>query len=446
MSTDSNEFLNASEISSRYKKNIFVPWTSQHNANPNFFTEQSGVYLTLASGKKLIDLKSQAFFANLGHAHKGMMKEIANACSTINILSSDNVCIKRLALAEKLLALSPQQEMKKVFYTLGGAEANENAIKMARMFTKKFKIITRYRSYHGATLATLGVSGDYRRIGCESYMPGIIRFPDPYERGSGQKIDTVKLLEEIIQIEGPETIAAIMLEGITGANGVFIPPNDYWPNIRKLCDKYNIVLIADEVFSGFFRAGKWFAIDNFNTRADIITLSKGITAGYAPLGALLVNERIAHYFDNETVWCGLTQYGPYLSCAAALAAINFYEEENVEKNVHERSRELDEFLLNLKEKCPLIAETRSIGLLAAIDFKKDINNFDALVPYRANQEELKPTILLQKLLIENGIYAAMRFSTLLISPPLTITQQELKLAFDGIEKSVLQFLKMTKLF
>ena len=433
------ESLSPEELIKRYKEAILIPWSNQKSMQPPFFIKQKGVYVTLPNGQELIDMKSQAFCANLGHAHEGMLKALTKAAPHTQVLASEAVCVKRLELASKLILLANKEQNKnfsKVFFTLGGAEANENAIKIARAVTVKHKIITRYRSYHGATLATINFSGDYRRIPFDNAITGIVRFPDPYERGSGQKIDTVRLLQEIIEIEGPQTIAAIMLEGITGANGAFIPDNDYWPRIRNLCDKNNILLIDDEVFSGFYRTGKCFAVDRYNVAPDMMSLSKGLTAGYAPLGALLVSDKIAKFFDDETLWCGLTQYAPYLSCAASLAALHFYEEDKIEENVFQREAQIKEEFSMWSRKYDIIAETRCIGLLAAIDFRKSKTDDEPLVPYRANPQEMQPAIFLQNALKKYDISALVRFSTLLLAPPLNITSDELKKALASIEKAI----------
>jgi taurine--2-oxoglutarate transaminase len=301
------------------------------------------------------------------------------------------------------------------------------------MVTKRHKIITRYRSYHGATLAMINFSGDYRRVPVDSAITGVVRFPDPYPRGSGQNIDTVRLLEEIIEVEGSETIAAIMLEGITGANGVFIPDKDYWPRIRTLCDRYGIMLIADEILSGFFRTGRWFGMDHFNVVPDIMTLSKGLTAGYAPLGAVMVDKNIANKFDDETLWCGLTYYGHPWCCAVANAAIHFYEHDHIGANVAARGQELTALLDELKRKHEIIGETRSIGLLAAIDLQKSATDERPLVPYRAQGAELQPAQMLQTALKKHGISAIVRYSTIILAPPLIISAQELSDAMAGID-------------
>jgi taurine--2-oxoglutarate transaminase len=361
------------------------------------------------------------------------------ACETSFTIGSEVYSKERLFLAQELKRIAPRNDaifLSKVFYTLGGAEANENAIKIARMYTKRHKIVTRYRSYHGATLAMINFSGDYRRIPVDNAITGVVRFPDPYPRGSGQEIDTVRLLQEIIEIEGPETIAAILLEGITGANGVFIPPPDYWPRIRKLCDKHGILLIADEVLSGFFRTGTWFGVNHFDTVPDIITMSKGLTAGYAPLGALLVRSEIAEKFNDETLWCGLTQYGHPFSCITASAAIHFYEKDNIAKNVAIRGLELQQMLSSLKQDHKIIAETRSLGLLAAIDLKKSPDDESPLIPYRATGSDLAPVAKLNAALKDAGVSTVVRFGTILLSPPLIISAQELKEGMIGVDAAL----------
>ncbi len=424
---------------SRYKESVFIPWSKQKDAQALMVKDAEGVYLTLQDGQKLIDMKSQAFCANLGHKHRGMQEALVKAAAEASVLSSEVYSKERLILAEKLLSIAPKNSthhLSKTFFSLGGAEANENAIKMARMYTKRHKIITRFRSYHGATLATINFSGDYRRIPVDNAITGVVRFPDPYPRGSGQNIDTVRLLQEIIEIEGPETIAAIMLEGITGANGVFVPPADYWPRIRKLADEHGIVLIADEVLSGFWRTGAWWGVNHFDVVPDILTMSKGLTAGYMPLGALMVSNAISKHFDDEILACGLTQYGHSLSCASALAAIAFYEEENFISSLKKRSLELKNFLDALMKDHPLIAETRSIGLLAAIDLCQPHHKDKNLVPYRATGEQLKPNQILQQALRDEGISAVLRYGTILIAPPLIINENELKEAMAGIDRAL----------
>jgi taurine--2-oxoglutarate transaminase len=320
---------------------------------------------------------------------------------------------------------------------LSGAEANENAVKIARLVTGRYKVVTRFRSYHGATLATVGMSGDYRRIPFDGTIHGVVRIPDPYPRGSGQHIDTVRLLEETIEIEGPETIACVLLEGITGANGVFVPPPDYWTRIREICSRYGIMLIADEVFSGFGRTGKWFGVDHFGVTPDIMTVAKGITGGYGPLGAVIVNEKIANFFENETLWCGLTNYGHPLLCALANKAIAIIEEEGLLENAAKRGAELKVQLQGIQQGCDLVAEVRSIGLMSAIDLQKSKDDPRPYVAYRAKGEEAKKASQLQSKLADAGLICTVRFGTILLAPPLCVTAEQIKKA-TGIIGEVLK--------
>lgn len=429
------------ELKQLYRESVFLPWSKQEGTEPLLIKEASGVYITLADGQKLLDMKSQAFTANLGHDHQGMKEAMVKAAQVGRVIASEVFCEERLKLALNLKRICPRNEtinLSKVFFTLGGAEANENAIKIARMYTKRHKIITRFRSYHGATLATINFSGDYRRVAVDNAITGVVRFPDPYPRGSGQTIDTVRLLEEIIEIEGKETIAAIMLEGVTGANGVFIPDKTYWLRIRELCDRYGILLIADEVLSGFFRTGTWFGVDHWQVVPDVMTMSKGITAGYAPLGAVMVRKEIAESFEDETLWCGLTQYGHSWCCSVASAAIHFYEHDRIGDNVKARGQELSAMLSALKRDHPMIAEVRSLGLLAAIDLRKGLHDERPLVPYRAQGADLKPAQLLQSLLKRAGISAIVRFGTIILAPPLNINQNELSAGVRGIDQALIE--------
>lgn len=427
----------------RQRKYIFYPWAAQSKAQPFHLVDAKGVHLKRFDGHNVLDFNSAVFNANLGHGHTGMREAMVRAAEHACVTHPSLVHEEKIRLGENLARITPSEPFKgliKSFLTLGGAEANENAIKIARLVTGRTKVVTRYRSYHGATLATIGYSGDYRRIPFDGTVNGVIRIPDPYPRGSGQMIDTVRLLEEILEIEGPETVACVLLEGITGANGVFVPDANYWPRIREICTRHGIMLIADEVMSGFGRTGKWFGIDHFNVEPDIMTLAKGLTAGYAPLGAVVVNESISKHFDNDMLWCGLTSYGHPFSCAVANAAISFYERDQVIENAAARGHELHRALVDLKRDNPLVAEVRSIGLLAAIDLRKSAEDDRPYVAYRAKGEEAVKAQKLHQTLLDAGVYCTVRFGTLVLAPPLTITAQELQQGM-GIIASVLHDLK-----
>lgn len=406
---------------SSQRQHLFYPWTSQNKAKPLCIKDARGVWLTLHTGEKILDFNSSIFNANLGHGHAGIAAAMQKAALDPKVGHPALVHPEKAKLGENLARLAPG-DLNKTFLTLGGAEANENAIKMARLVTGRYKVVTRYRSYHGATLAMIGYGGDYRRIPFDGTITGVIRFPDPYPRGSGQLIDTVRLLEEIIEIEGPKTIACVLLEGITGTNGVFVPDADYWPRIRALCNKHGILLIADEIMSGFGRTGKWFAIHHFGVVPDMITIGKGLAGGYAPLAGVIVSDKIAAQFDKDMLWCGLTHYAHPFCCAVANAAISAYESEGLLENATQRGFELKTQLDTLKSKNPKIAEVRSLGLLAAIDLE--------------NSE--KPENLHQHLW-EAGVYCTVRPGMLVLAPPLCITSKELS---DGLERIALALSKI----
>jgi taurine--2-oxoglutarate transaminase len=396
------------------RQHLFYPWTSQNKARPMCVESAQGVWLTLNTGEKILDFNSSIFNANLGHGHAGMAAAMQKAAIDPKVGHPALVHPEKARLGENLARIAPG-DLNKTFLTLGGAEANENAVKIARLVTGRYKVVTRYRSYHGATLGMMSYSGDYRRIPFDGTMTGVVRFPDPYPRGSGQTIDTVRLLEEIIEVEGPETIACVLLEGITGTNGVFVPEADYWPRIRAFCDKHGILLIADEVMSGFGRTGKWFAVDHFNTVPDMMTIGKGLAAGYAPLAGVMVSDKIAAKFDDETLWCGLTHYAHPFCCAVANAAIEIYESENLLENARLQGLELKIQLESMQAANNRIAEVRSIGLLAAIDLTS------------------KETNGLSEKLWESGVYCTVRPGMLVIAPPLCVKSEELEEGLNRIE-------------
>jgi taurine--2-oxoglutarate transaminase len=324
-------------------------------------------------------------------------------------------------LGKKLAEITPG-DLKKTFFTLGGAEANENAIKLARYYTGRHKILARYRSYHGATHGALALTGDYRRLPAEPAMPGVVHFLDPYcyrcpfgwTRATCHR-ECIQHVAEVIEHEGPDQIAAIIMEGVTGTNGLIIPPDDYWPRVRELCDKHGILLISDEVMSGWGRTGEWFAVDNWGVVPDIITTAKGITSGYVPLGAVIVREPIAKFFEDKYLYAGLTYSGHALACAAALATIDAYEEERVFENVRRVGAHLGKRLEELKGRHRSIGDVRYIGLFSALE----------LVVDQASKQPLDPTAL-KEFMLSQGVYMFNFKNILFVVPPLVITVEQLE--------------------
>ncbi len=430
--------LTAQEIVDLNKEYTFFSWSNQGQVNPIPVTKAEGVYFWDANGKRYLDFASQLVNQNVGHQHPKVVKAIQDQAAVLTFVSPSAATEPRGLLGKKLAEITPG-DLKKTFFALGGAEANENAIKIARQFTGRHKIMARYRSYHGATHGAISLTGDYRRLPAEPAISGVVHFLDPYcyRCPFGWTKDTchrecIKHVEEVIQHEGPDQIAAIILEGVTGTNGLIVPPDDYWPRMREICDKYGIVLISDEVMSGWGRTGEWFAVDNWNVTPDIITTAKGITSGYVPLGAVIVREHIAKYFDSHMLSAGLTYNGHALACAAALATIEAYEEEKIFENAKKVGQYLGEQLEDLKKKHPSIGDVRYIGLFTAME----------LVKNRETKESLDPTPL-KNFLVQNGVYVFTFKSVVFIVPPLTITKEQLdeglKLFDEGLAELMDKF-------
>jgi taurine--2-oxoglutarate transaminase len=375
---------------------------------------------------------------NIGHQHPKVVKAIQDQAARLCFVHPGNATEVRGLLGRKLAEVTPGN-LKKTFFSLGGAEANENAVKIARFYTGRHKILARYRSYHGATHGSIALTGDYRRLAVEPAMPGVVHFLDPfcYRCPFGLKKETcqrqcITHVEEVIKYEGPDKIAAIIMEGVVGSNGLIVPPDDYWPRIREICNKYGILLISDEVMSGWGRTGKWFAVDNWNVVPDIITTAKGITSGYVPLGAVIVSEPIAKFFDDKYLYAGLTYNGHALACAAALATIEVYSEDHLIENAATVGRYLGEALEEIKARHPSVGDVRYIGLFSTIE----------LVSNRSTKEIFAPSLMAEvgKVLRQNGLFTFIMAnnmgSMVFIVPPLCITREQLDEGLAIVEKAV----------
>ena len=325
--------MNSDEILSTSMKHNLWTWTAQRKAEVLPVERAEGVYFWDTNGKRYLDFNSTVMCVNIGHGNAHVQEAMIRQIRELTFAGPHMATKPRALLGEKLASITPPG-LTRFLYTLGGSDANENAVKIARDYTGKFKILTRYRSYHGATMGAMALTGDYRRLHWEpETMPGVVHFLDPYPYRSpffpdGSSIDLAVFaqayldhLEEIIRFEGPETIAAVLIETVTGTNGILIPPEGYLQGVRALCDKYRILLITDEVMCGFGRTGKWFASEHWNVIPDIITMAKGLTSGYAPLGAVAMKEEIAAIYDERQFVGGMTYNGHPVSLAAALANI-----------------------------------------------------------------------------------------------------------------------------
>lgn len=412
-------------------------WSVQSAANPIHMTRSKGVWFWDGEGNKWLDFSSQLININVGHQHPKVLEAIKKQVDELCFAGPSFATEPRGQLGKKLAEVTG---LAKSFFCLGGAEANENAMKIARLYTGRDKIIARYRSYHGATMGAMTASGDPRRWPVEPGVPGIVRVFDPYcyrcpfgKTPDSCQRECVSHIEEVIQLEGPHTIAAIMVEGITGSNGLLVPPDDYYPKLRALCDKYGILLITDEVMSGFGRTGKWLSTQHYGIKPDIVTCAKGLTSGYMPLGAVIVSKPIADFFEDHMLWGGLTYSGHPVSCAAAVANLAVYEEENLFENTLEQGRYLGERLEAMRKKYACVGDVRYIGLFSVLELVRDKTTKEPLAPFNGTSPEMQK---LAGYLKSRHIYAFSRFNMLWVCPPLVINREELKYGLDVIEEGL----------
>ena len=429
--------VSASEILDLCRTYTLYEWTSQNAVDPIPFVRARGVYLWDAEGKRYLDFNSQAMNVNIGHADPRVAHAIGEQLAELPFIVPQHATAARGLLGRELARITPPG-LNKAFFTNAGADANDTAIRMARLYTGRHKILTRYRSYHGGTQGVLYASGDPRRFAVEEGMTGVVRILDPYAYRSPLMVDDADLapaymryLEEVIQQEGPHTIAAILLEPITGSNGIIVPPDGWMRGVRELCDRYGILLIADEVMSGFGRTGKWFAIDHEGVAPDLMSIAKGLTSGYVPLGAVMVSDRVAEHFETNPLVSGLTYNSHAVGCAAALATIAVYEEDGLIENAARLGDVLQAEYAAMMERHPSIGEARGRGLFTALEFVKDRET-------RAPLLSAEPEVVqrLGSFLRQEGIFAAIRGDWLFGNPPLCITEDELRWALSVVDRAL----------
>ncbi|MFM8875362.1 MAG: aminotransferase class III-fold pyridoxal phosphate-dependent enzyme [Anaerolineae bacterium] len=434
------------EILPLSKEHVFWTWSAQAKVNPIAVKRAKGVYFWDVDDKKYLDFNSMTMCVNIGHGDERIIKAMQEQAAELPYAAPGMTTKIRALASREVASVTPQGRLSKVLFTLGGADANENAIKLARGYTKRHKILTRYRSYHGASAGAMAATGDPRRVAWEpNLMTGVVHFLDPYRyRSTFHRTnpniseadfaqDYVNHLEEIILYEGPESIAGILMESVTGTNGIIIPPDGYMQGVRKLCDKYGIVMIADEVMSGFGRTGKWFAIENWNVVPDMITMAKGLTSAYAPLGAVAMKPEIAAVFDEHAFESGLTYTSHPISMAAAVANIQAMREDKVVEHAAGMGAVLRRMLSDLGEAHPSVGEVRSIGLFGIIELVKDRKTKEPVAPWNGSSPEM---VALRKYCMDHGLFLYTHWHTVLIIPPLIISEKELKEGFDVLDEAL----------
>jgi taurine---2-oxoglutarate transaminase len=427
--------LSGEEIVALCRQYTLYEWTAQSAVDPIAVDHAKGVYFYTPDGKRYIDFNSQLMSVNAGHGHPRIIEAIKRQAEKLPYANPFMAHEPRALLGKKLAELMPG-DLNKVFFTLGGAEANENALRLARAVTGRHKVIARYRSYHGATAGAIALTGDPRRWANDIGDSGVVHVLDPYH-GPQRKDDTaqesLRYLEETIQLEGPNTIAAFFLETVTGTNGILIPPDGYLQGVRELCDRYGILMVCDEIMAGFGRTGEWFAVNHWKVVPDLITMAKGLTSSYIPLGAVGMRPRIAEYFDKNVFYGGLTYNSHPLACATALGTIQAYEEDDMIGNARRMGEVMKRHHAELKRKHPSVGLTRSIGLFGILEMVKDRKTMEPMAPFNGTSEPMKAV---GRYLRENGLYTFVRWNTIMTNPPLCINEAELAEGFAIIDKAL----------
>ena len=427
--------MSGAEIVSLSRKHTLYEWSAQSKVDPIPVARAKGIYFYTPEGKRFIDFNSQLMSVNIGHGDERVIAAIKDQVETLAYANPFMATEVRARLGAKLADITPG-DIDTFFFTNGGAEANENAIKLARFFTGRHKIIARYRSYHGATAGAISLTGDPRRWAVEPGIPGVVHVLDPYhgiERGWESAESSLAMIEETIQLEGPQTIAAFILEPITGTNGVLVPPDGYLAGLRQLCDKYGIVMIADEVMSGFGRTGEWFAVDHWKVVPDLLCMAKGLTSSYLPLGAVGMRHHIAQHFQDKVFYGGLTYNSHPMGCAAALANIGVYEEDGLIANAKTMGTLMRDLAAKLQAKHPSVGAVRSIGLFGIVELIRNRQTRQPMAPFNGASEEMAA---LGRFFREQGLYTFVRWHTFFTNPPLCIDEQQMREAFAIIDRGL----------
>ncbi|HWU88046.1 MAG TPA: aminotransferase class III-fold pyridoxal phosphate-dependent enzyme [Kofleriaceae bacterium] len=402
---------------------FFFTWTAQQHAKPFALTGGEGAWFTTADGARWLDLGALSYQVNVGHGNRRIIEAIKRQADQLCLSAPNAVFPSKTELAERLLAMAGPG-FSKVFFTLGGAEANENALKIARLATGRLKLVSRYRSYHGASMGALSLTGDWRRPPLEPGIPGVVHVQDCYcdRCPFGQRIETCRRecatnIGATMALEGPRSVAAVILEPVPGANGVLVPPPEYWPIVRRACDAEGALLIADEVLTGFGRTGKPFGFQHWDVVPDMITVAKGLASGYATIGAVIVHERVAKHFDDHVLACGLTYYAHPTACAAAVETLKVYEDDHLYDNAARLGPVLRRELDHASSRLRPLSFVRSLGLLGALEIEAPS---DAWARLSAELARLRLSL-----------HVDPKRGTAIFAPPLCITEQELVTGLRG---------------
>jgi taurine--2-oxoglutarate transaminase len=427
--------LSGDEIVALARKHTLFEWSAQAKVDPIAVDRAQGVHFWTPEGKRYIDLNSQLMSVNIGHGDPRVIRAIQEQVARLAYVAPSLATAPRALLGAKLAELAPG-DLDVFFFTNAGADANENAVRIARQVTGRHKILARYRSYHGATGGSIALTGDPRRWPSEPGMAGVVHVLDPYHgiaRGWDDVPTALANLEETIQLEGPSTIAAFIVETVTGTNGVLVPPDGYLQGVRALCDRYGILLICDEVMAGFGRTGEWFAVNHWKVVPDLLTMAKGITSSYVPLGAVAMRRAIAETFRDRPFAGGLTYGSHPVACAAALATIGVYEEDRLVERAREMGAVMARLHADLAARHPSVGAARSIGLFGMIELVRDRRTMEPLAPFNGTSDEM---VALGRFFRQEGLFTMVRWNGFFTNPPLCITEAELREAFAIVDRGL----------
>ena len=427
--------MSGEEIVALSKRHTIFEWSAQSKVDPIPIARAQGIYFWTPEGKRYIDFNSQLMCVNIGHGDERVVRAIQEQAAVLAYANPSMATEARARLGAKLAEISPG-DIDAFFFTNGGAEANENAIKVARWITGRQKILAFYRSYHGATAGSISLTGDPRRWAAEPGIPGVVHLLNPYHgitRGWDSSDVALANVEETIQLEGANTIAALILEPVVGTNGVLVPPDGFIQGLRELCDRYGILMIADEVMAGFGRTGRWFSIDHWDVVPDLITMAKGLTSAYVQLGAVGMRRGIADHFRDNVFYGGLTYNSHPLACACALATIAVMEEDHLVERAHSRGTLMQELLAGLERDHPSVGAVRSIGLFGIVELVKNRKTMEPMAPFNGTSAAMQT---LSKHFRNEGLYTLVRWNTFFTNPPLCISEAELTEAFAIIDKGL----------
>jgi taurine--2-oxoglutarate transaminase len=427
--------LTSEEIVALSRKHTIFSWSVQGALDPIAIDHAEGVYLYTPEGRRILDFNSQLMSVNIGHGDRRVVDAINEQASKLQYVQPAFATEIRARLGAKLAEILPG-DMDKVFFTLGGAEAIENAIKFARQYTGRYKVLARYRAYHGATMGAMTLTGDPRRWATEPGLVGVVRYPDTHRWGEKEPrpvAEALQGLEDVIRYEGAHTIAAVFLETIVGTNGILIPPDGYIQGVREICDRNDILMVCDEVMAGFGRTGRWFAVDHWDVVPDLMTVAKGLTSSYLPLGAVAIRPHIAEAFETKMFYGGLTYSSHPVSLAASLATIGVYEEDGLIGNAARLGPVMQAHHERLAAKHPSVGAHRNLGLFGVLDLVRSHDPWTPMTPYNGTSDEMKA---IGKFFRDHGLYTMVSNNSIHTNPPLCITDDQLAEGFEIIDQAL----------